>query len=88
MNPDANNNSDRRYYLRTRREAAVAGLIWLVFLVWTVGVSYWLGYVHNDFSTVMGLPTWIFWGVLVPFGAATLANSLYAFFYLEDDPQQ
>lgn len=85
---DESKHSDRRYYLRTRREAMVAGLIWLVFFVWTVGVSYRMGYVDNDFSTVMGLPAWIFWGVLVPFITATLVNSLYAFFYLEDDPQQ
>ncbi|MFD2191272.1 DUF997 family protein [Pistricoccus aurantiacus] len=88
MNPEAKNNSDRRYYLRTRKEAMVAGLIWLVFFIWTVGVSYWMGYANNDFSTVLGLPAWVFWGILVPFVAATLVNSFYAFFYLEDDPKQ
>ena len=76
----------RSYYLRTRKEAMVAGIILLVFFVWTVGVSYWLGYVDNDLSTTMGLPTWIFWGVLLPFLTAAVVNSIYAFFYLEDDP--
>ncbi|MAR71993.1 MULTISPECIES: DUF997 family protein [unclassified Halomonas] len=87
MSESSDSKMGRAYYMRTRREAMVAGIIWIVFLVWTVGVSYILGYRNNDLSTTMGIPTWIFWGVLVPFYVAALTNSIYAFFYLQDDPE-
>ena len=72
-------------YQRSRREALIAGALWLIFAIWVTTVSYQLGYLHNDRSTMLGVPSWVFWGVLVPWVAAVVANSIYAFFILADD---
>ena len=77
------------FFLRTRKEAIAAGVIWAVFFVWVVGVSYVMGYGAVDpTSTVLGLPSWVFWGVLLPFLVATAVNCVFAFFYLKDDDEK
>ena len=78
----------REFFLRTRKEAIVAGGIWFVFFVWVVGVSYQMGYGTVDGSSVMGFPSWVFWGVFLPFIVATIVNCLYAFFYLKEEDEK
>lgn len=85
MDPAAQNEKRHRSFRRSRREAIVAGAIWLVFAVWTVGVSYEMGYLHNDYSTLLGIPSWIVWGLLLPWTAAFVVNSVFAFWYLRGD---
>ena len=81
--------TSREFFLRTRKEAIVAGLIWCVFFVWVVGLSYRMGYGTVDpADTVIGFPRWIFWGVFVPFLTATAVNCVYAFAYLADDDEK
>lgn len=72
-------------YQRSRREAIIAGAIWLFFAVWTITVSYLLGYTSSEQTTTLGLPTWIVWGVLVPWVSAVVVNSVFAFFVLAND---
>jgi len=89
MTIDPNDVRSREFFLRTRKEAVVAGAIWFVFFLWVVGVSYVMGYGEVDPTySVMGFPAWIFWGVLLPFVVATLVNCLYAFVYLKDDDEK
>lgn len=86
MTIDSDDIKSREFFLRTRKEAAMAGVIWFVFFVWVVGVSYTMGYGDVDPSnSVMGLPAWVFWGIFLPFVVATVVNCLYAFLYLKDD---
>lgn len=81
--------TSREFFLRTRKEAIVAGLIWCVFFVWVVGLSFSLGYGTVDpADTISGFPTWIFWGVFVPFVVATAVNCLYSLAYLKDDDEK
>jgi len=77
--------NSREFFLRTRQEAIAAGVIWFVFFVWVIGVSAILGYGAVEPTLVMGVPTWVFWGVLLPFIVATVLNCYFAFFYLKDD---
>ena len=35
-------------------------------------------------STVVGLPSWVFWGVAVPWLAATTFSIVFALFFIQD----
>ena len=60
-------------YVNSRREAIIIFRVWLCALLWAIPCSYLLGYTHEfdpaQFSTVWGIPTWIFWGIGVYSGA-------------------
>ena len=76
------------FFLRTRKEALVAGVIWVVFFVWVVGVSYVMGYGTTVPSLVMGVSARVFWGILLPFVVATAVNCVFAFFYLRNEDEK
>ncbi|MEM9657552.1 MAG: hypothetical protein AAF961_04240, partial [Planctomycetota bacterium] len=67
-------------FLRARREAAIILLAFLFWLGWTVGASWRLGYRSGpgELETVIGFPSWVFWGVLAPWCAATLFSVVFA----------
>ena len=72
-------------FRRTRLEAILTGSLWLGFAVWVITVSYRLGYQTHEYTTTLGLPTWIVWGVLVPWLAAVVMNTVLAFAIMADD---
>lgn len=76
-------------FLNSRREAIVIFFIWFVAMLWAVPVSYIFGYVDvtdpGSFSTTWGIPTWLFWGILVPWIAADIVTTWFCFCYMKDD---
>lgn len=62
----------------------IAFCLWLC---WTVGVSWRLGYQTNSakLDLVFGFPNWVFWGVLVPWFTATAFSVLFALRWIRDD---
>jgi len=78
-------------YLQSRRELGVILILFLVFSLWSVGTCYWLGYIDPEGSettaTAMtwGMPTWVFWGILMPWLAVDVAALWFCFFYMKDD---
>lgn len=83
--------SDRSYdpvYLNSTRETRVLLVAFLVFLAWTIGVASWLGYGTEPQiidSRIWGMPSWVFWSVLVPWLAATLFTFWFAWFFMRND---
>lgn len=75
-------------YLHARREALYILLAWLISLVWTVGYSAIDGYdvPIEQMTLVLGMPSWIVWGVMTPWGAATLFSVWFSLYYMKDDP--
>jgi hypothetical protein len=73
-------------YRRTRREAVIAGLLWAGFALWVLTASYQLGY-RGEYSTTLGMPSWIIWGVLVPWIAAVVVNTVFVVFIMADDDE-
>ena len=74
-------------FLRARREAAIVLVAFVLWLVWTVGVSWRLGY-HwkpGEVEMFFGFPSWVFWGVLVPWISATLFSVIFALRFIRDD---
>ena len=69
-----------------RREALVVLVLWLAALTYTVGYCYLYGYVRSleSLTFVMGIPDWVFWGVVVPWMACLLASWGFSFLLMAD----
>ena len=76
-------------FLHSRREAIVIFCLWLAGLAWAVPFCYFNGYIADfdadRFSTTWGIPTWLFWGILVPWIVADVFTTWFCFFYMVDD---
>jgi len=72
-----------------RREALVILLAFAVCLIWSISCCYCLGYTEPDgdpVAKVLGIPRWVFWGVLVPWIAADAFAVWFCFRFMADDP--
>ena len=76
-------------FLHSRREAAVIFCVWVTALVWVVPYCYFNAYGRNvdpsSLSMIMGVPTWLFWGIFVPWLAADAFTIWFCFGYMKDD---
>lgn len=85
--PDAQYELDP-LFVHSRREAVVIFFVWLAGLLWAVPFCYLNGYVGNvdpeNVSTVWGIPSWLFWGIAVPWVVADLITVWLCFFYMKD----
>jgi len=76
-------------FLHSRREAIVIFCVWLVALLWSVPYCYLNGFPEHfdaeSFSTTLGIPTWLFWGILVPWLVADVFTTWFCFFYMKED---
>jgi hypothetical protein len=75
--------------LRTaRREAAVVFAIWLAAILYTVGYSYTFGYGRTveSMTYILGVPDWVMWGIVLPWGVSTVAAVWFAWFFMTDEP--
>lgn len=71
-----------------RREAIIAGLIWLAAGSYTVGYCSQLGYglSPDDVTFVWGMPSWIVFGVFAPWLVCTAISWIFSFCVMADDP--
>lgn len=74
------------------RETIVIVILFVIFLGWSVGVSFWMGLERTDppggsaqVSLVWGMPSWVFWGVCLPWIAANLASAWFCFRLMTND---
>ena len=74
-------------FVNARREAWLILSAWAVCLLWTVGYSALAGYdvPPEQISFILGMPDWIFWGVLMPWIAATLFSVWFGLVYMTED---
>lgn len=75
-------------FLNSRREAKVIFFFWLCGLLWCVPSSYILGYGEKNaetMSVIWGVPTWLFWGIAVPWLVSDLLTTWFCFFFMKDD---
>lgn len=63
--------------------------VWAACLCWVVPYCATYGYRPLPEGTepelVLGMPGWVFWGVAVPWGAASLASLAMCLFVIQDD---
>lgn len=75
--------------LHARREACVILGAFGLFLIWSVTGCYLTGYSEptgRPPAQVLGIPSWVFWGVLVPWLVADVFSLWFCFFFMADDP--
>jgi uncharacterized membrane protein YidH (DUF202 family) len=69
------------------REATVVLAVWLVGIGWTVGYCAITGYnvPPEQIRITLGMPNWVFWGILVPWVLVILFTIWFGLFYIADD---
>ena len=70
-----------------RREAAVALLLWLAAMSYSVWYCTTYGYYRTaeELTFVLGFPSWVFWGVIAPWSVCTAITWWYAFVFMTDE---
>ncbi|MAI72524.1 MAG: hypothetical protein CMM01_16680 [Rhodopirellula sp.] len=73
-------------YKSSLRELKWIFVIWLLHFVWVVGYCCAFGYPppESELITVLGMPSWVFWGVFVPWISATLISTWFALTQIQD----
>lgn len=89
--PDSSHSDDKELdplFVHALREFKASLLIFVLFGIWVVGVSWWLSRPTEPDSTqiTMGIPTWVFWGVAIPWVAANALIFWFCFRFMTDDP--
>lgn len=78
-------------YLRSLKELVVLVIGAAAFMVWTLVYCGNFGYANEktkELSNVMGMPSWVFWGILLPWLCAGLFSIWFALFFIKDDDKE
>ncbi len=78
---------DDPIYLNARREALVIVLAFVIGGVYTVLYCYFFGYdlEAESVTTLLGIPTWVVWGIAVPWAAAILFSCWFGLWFVKDE---
>lgn len=80
--------------ISARREALVAFGIWCLALAWTIGYCGIFAYDQDaEVKLILGVPSWVMWGVFAPWTICTIVSSLLAYYFIRDadlgeDPEE
>ena len=74
----------------SRREAVVILAIFAVFAAYTLAVSYGFGYQSpyedpRPLKMTFGMPSWVFWGIVLPWLAANIVTAWFCFVFMRHD---
>jgi hypothetical protein len=72
-------------FRRSNLEARHALLFWLIALMWTTLQTPRETQVDPQ-STIVGMPGWVFYAVVLPWVLFALCTAAYALFWMTDDP--
>jgi len=71
-----------------RREMKVAVIFWAVFATWAIGLGKLLAYQKPVdgalVNTILGMPSWVFWVVMLPWFVATVFTLWFALCFMKD----
>ena len=76
------------FYLQSLKELWVLIVGFSFFLAWSTIACYTIGYRAPEVvaaEITFGVPSWIFWGIALPWTAASLFTIWYALFFIQDD---
>jgi hypothetical protein len=72
----------------SRREAAITLVLFALAVTYTVGYCTLFGYNRSlaGMTFVLGVPDWVFWGIVVPWCACTVAGWVMSIFVISSNP--
>lgn len=75
-------------FVDSLREAKWILLMWFICLIWTLTVCLSLGYPDSvtpeTFPIVFGIPAWVVFGIVLPWGLANIATVVFCLAYMRD----
>ena len=84
--PPARPGKEQQLLRHARREGLVIMAVWAVALAWSVGAGYVLGYdPQREIGLILGMPDWVFWAVVLPWGLILLFSAWFCFAFMADD---
>jgi hypothetical protein len=85
--PPAPPGKEQQLLRHARREGFLIMVIWAVALTWSVGSGYVLGYRRDpdEMALILGMPDWVFWSVVLPWGLALAFTAWFCFAFMADD---
>jgi hypothetical protein len=70
----------------SRREALFVVVVWLSACLYTVGYATLFAYrVETTPTLILGMPAWVFWGIVVPWTVCTVLTCWYALCGMRDE---
>lgn len=79
-------------YRNSRREGLIIMAVWLASTIYCCVYSYFFGYIRpghslgpDDVQPIFGLPSWVFWGIMVPWAICGVFMFWFAGWYMADD---
>jgi len=78
---------EQRLLRHARREGILLMTVWAIALVWSVGYAALFGYDRpaDSIRLILGMPDWVFWSTVVPWGISLVFSVWFCFFYMADD---
>ena len=78
---------DATIYRHARQEARLVMLVWLAALIYTLVFCTYAGYEDGTapLRLIGGIPSWVYWGVVVPWIAAIAFTTWFCFRFMADD---
>jgi hypothetical protein len=85
--PDEPAGREQQLLRHARREGLLIMAVWAAALIWSVGSGYILGYTRQpqNITLIFGIPDWVLWSVVVPWGACLAFSAWFCFRYMADD---
>ena len=72
-------------FLRARRETIQILAAWIVCLLWTIGYCALFAYGDGPTVLVWGLPSWVVFGIALPWASATVFSVWYTLTRIQDE---
>jgi hypothetical protein len=71
----------------SRREAAAVAVIAIAAMAYSVGYCALFGYgrAGEPIHFVLGFPSWVFWGIVAPWGACVLIAGWFSWRFMSDE---
>jgi fatty acid desaturase len=69
----------------SRREALFVAMLWIAACTYTVLYAARYAYRPSPLSFVLGMPFWVFWGVMVPWIVVSLITLWFAAYRMKDE---
>ena len=84
------NQAEENSLRQSRRELWFILLTWLGFCVWVIAYCAVNGYHLNpeEVSTVFGFPSWVFWGVALPWMFANVVTFWFCLRFLKNEDDE